>query len=77
MSSPKATTTMNPSSVSLPSYRLAVDGLTGAVVELPEPVIRIELEEAAITSIDWANSDCLAVGTAHGPSYGFCIVDKS
>ncbi|KAL1707141.1 hypothetical protein EV121DRAFT_199826 [Schizophyllum commune] len=35
-------------------------------VELPEPVIRIELEEAAITSIDWANSDCLAVGTAHG-----------
>ncbi|KAL1741425.1 hypothetical protein HDZ31DRAFT_66944 [Schizophyllum fasciatum] len=35
-------------------------------VELPEPILRIELEEAAITSMDWANSDCLAVGTSHG-----------
>ncbi|TRM55617.1 WD40-repeat-containing domain protein [Schizophyllum amplum] len=35
-------------------------------VELSEPSIRIELEEAAITSMDWANSDCLAVGTSQG-----------
>ncbi|KAJ7729652.1 hypothetical protein DFH07DRAFT_178308 [Mycena maculata] len=35
-------------------------------VKLPEPLIRIELEETACWSFDWANSELLAIGTSHG-----------
>ncbi|KAJ7695972.1 hypothetical protein B0H17DRAFT_1198295 [Mycena rosella] len=35
-------------------------------VNLPEPLIRIELEEATCCSFDWANSELVAIGTSHG-----------
>ncbi|TFK64273.1 hypothetical protein BDN72DRAFT_889630 [Pluteus cervinus] len=35
-------------------------------VYLPEPLIRIELEETCCWSLDWANSDFVAIGTTHG-----------
>ncbi|KAJ6557279.1 hypothetical protein DFH09DRAFT_1163602 [Mycena vulgaris] len=35
-------------------------------VKLPEPLIRIELEETACWSFDWANSELVAIGTTHG-----------
>ncbi|KAF8650654.1 hypothetical protein AX16_005134 [Volvariella volvacea WC 439] len=34
-------------------------------VKLPEPLIRIELEETCCWALDWANSEILAVGTTH------------
>jgi transcription factor C subunit 6 len=35
-------------------------------VRLPEPIVRIELEEAAICSLDWGNSELIAAGMANG-----------
>ncbi|KAL0946421.1 hypothetical protein HGRIS_012644 [Hohenbuehelia grisea] len=34
--------------------------------KIPEPLLRIELEQTAITAFDWANSELLAVGNSHG-----------
>ncbi|KAJ7069958.1 hypothetical protein C8F01DRAFT_1246117 [Mycena amicta] len=35
-------------------------------VNIPEPLIRIELEETACLSFDWGNSEIVAIGTTHG-----------
>ncbi|KAF7297836.1 Pre-mRNA splicing factor [Mycena kentingensis (nom. inval.)] len=35
-------------------------------VQLPEPLIRIDLEETACFSFDWGNSELVAIGTTHG-----------
>ncbi|KAF9450261.1 hypothetical protein P691DRAFT_774066 [Macrolepiota fuliginosa MF-IS2] len=35
-------------------------------VKLPRPLVRIELEDASCWSLDWANSEVLAVGTTNG-----------
>ncbi|KAI0263392.1 hypothetical protein BC834DRAFT_827534 [Gloeopeniophorella convolvens] len=35
-------------------------------VKLPEPIVRIELEEAACCTLDWANSEVVAIGLANG-----------
>ncbi|KAJ3576235.1 hypothetical protein NP233_g555 [Leucocoprinus birnbaumii] len=35
-------------------------------VKLPEPLIRIELEETSCWSLDWANSELIAIGTTNG-----------
>lgn len=35
-------------------------------VRLKDPLIRIELEDAVCTCIDWANSEILAVGCSNG-----------
>ncbi|KAF8208730.1 hypothetical protein K438DRAFT_1573564 [Mycena galopus ATCC 62051] len=35
-------------------------------VRLPEPLLRIELEETSCWSFDWANSELVAIGTTHG-----------
>ncbi|KAJ7600867.1 WD40-repeat-containing domain protein [Mycena floridula] len=35
-------------------------------VHLPEPVLRIELDETACWSFDWANSELVAIGTTNG-----------
>ncbi|KAJ7264024.1 hypothetical protein B0H12DRAFT_1102556 [Mycena haematopus] len=35
-------------------------------VKIPEPLLRIELEETACWSFDWANSELVAIGTTHG-----------
>ncbi|KAJ7075875.1 hypothetical protein B0H15DRAFT_865619 [Mycena belliarum] len=35
-------------------------------IKLPEPLIRIELEEAVCWSFDWGNSELVAIGTSHG-----------
>ncbi|KAF7299226.1 Pre-mRNA splicing factor [Mycena indigotica] len=35
-------------------------------IKLPEPLIRIELEETACLSFDWGNSEIVAIGTTHG-----------
>ncbi|KAJ7459664.1 hypothetical protein FB451DRAFT_1045765 [Mycena latifolia] len=42
------------------------DPTTPVFVKLPEPLIRIELEEASCWSFDWANSELVAIGTSHG-----------
>ncbi|KAJ7164647.1 hypothetical protein C8R43DRAFT_1095171 [Mycena crocata] len=42
------------------------DSSTPVFVKIPEPLIRIELEEAACWSFDWANSELVAIGTSHG-----------
>jgi hypothetical protein len=36
------------------------------VVKIPEPLLRIDLEETACWSFDWANSELVAIGTTHG-----------
>ncbi|KAJ7645548.1 hypothetical protein DFH06DRAFT_1333191 [Mycena polygramma] len=35
-------------------------------VRIPEPLLRIELEEAVCWSFDWGNSELVAIGTSHG-----------
>lgn len=50
--------------VSLDSPRFAV--LLLKIVKLPEPLLRIELEETVCWTLDWANSEVLAVGTTNG-----------
>ncbi|CAK5284390.1 unnamed protein product [Mycena citricolor] len=35
-------------------------------VRLPEPIIRIDLEETSCFTFDWANSELIAIGTTHG-----------
>ncbi|KAF9075115.1 hypothetical protein BDP27DRAFT_1315519 [Rhodocollybia butyracea] len=35
-------------------------------INLPEPVLRIELEETCCISLDWANSDVVAIGMTNG-----------
>ncbi|KDQ50099.1 hypothetical protein JAAARDRAFT_142476 [Jaapia argillacea MUCL 33604] len=35
-------------------------------VRVPEPLIRIELEDSACLTFDWANSEVIAVGTSNG-----------
>ncbi|KAJ6509010.1 hypothetical protein C8R45DRAFT_969593 [Mycena sanguinolenta] len=35
-------------------------------VKIPEPLLRIELEETACWTFDWANSELVAIGTTHG-----------
>ncbi|KAJ7935449.1 hypothetical protein B0H13DRAFT_476486 [Mycena leptocephala] len=42
------------------------DPSTPVFVKIPEPLLRIELEEAACWSFDWANSELVAIGTTHG-----------
>ncbi|TFK36417.1 hypothetical protein BDQ12DRAFT_686864 [Crucibulum laeve] len=42
------------------------DSLQPVYIKLPEPLVRIELEETACWTIDWANSELLAVGTTNG-----------
>jgi transcription factor C subunit 6 len=38
-------------------------------VRLPEPIVRIELEEAAFCTLDWGNSELMAAGLANGTPY--------
>ena len=35
-------------------------------VKIPEPLIRIELEETSCWTFDWANSELVAIGTTNG-----------
>ncbi|KAF5357771.1 hypothetical protein D9756_001159 [Leucocoprinus leucothites] len=35
-------------------------------VKLPQPALRIELEETSCWSLDWANSEVIAIGTTNG-----------
>ncbi|KAJ7712442.1 hypothetical protein B0H16DRAFT_1624941 [Mycena metata] len=42
------------------------DPSTPVFVKIPEPLVRIELEEATCWSFDWANSELVAIGTSHG-----------
>ncbi|RDB22994.1 Transcription factor tau subunit sfc6 [Hypsizygus marmoreus] len=35
-------------------------------VKLPEPILRIELEETSCWTFDWANSELVAIGTTNG-----------
>ncbi|KAF9556184.1 hypothetical protein CPC08DRAFT_694740 [Agrocybe pediades] len=35
-------------------------------VKLPQPIVRIELEDAACCAFDWANSEVIAIGTTNG-----------
>ncbi|KAJ6620827.1 hypothetical protein B0H10DRAFT_2020767 [Mycena sp. CBHHK59/15] len=35
-------------------------------LKIPEPLLRIELEETSCWSFDWANSELVAIGTTHG-----------
>lgn len=39
-----------------------------AAVRLPDPVLRIEMEETCCWSIDWANSEVVAIGMTNGES---------
>ncbi|KAJ7644297.1 hypothetical protein FB45DRAFT_1053081, partial [Roridomyces roridus] len=42
------------------------DAATPVFVRIPEPLIRIELEDAVCWSFDWANSELVAIGTSNG-----------
>ena len=37
-----------------------------STVRIPEPILRIELEEAAFCALDWGNSELIAAGLANG-----------
>lgn len=37
-------------------------------VQIPEPLLRIELEETSCWTFDWANSELIAIGTTNGDS---------
>ncbi|THU84354.1 hypothetical protein K435DRAFT_733265 [Dendrothele bispora CBS 962.96] len=36
------------------------------IVRIPNPILRIELEEACCWAVDWANSEMVAIGTTNG-----------
>ena len=36
---------------------------------MPEPLLRIELEETNCWMFDWANSELIAIGTTNGTLY--------
>jgi hypothetical protein len=61
-----------PSSAAGPIYgnviKYSLASLTNEplTVRLPEPLVRIELEEAAFCTLDWANSELIAAGMANG-----------
>lgn len=57
-----------PLSLSLVSFSLAVvdDESLSRIVSLPEPVLRIEHEGTSCWSLDWANSEVIAVGLTNG-----------
>ena len=38
-------------------------------VKMPEPLLRIELEETNCWMFDWANSELIAIGTTNGTLY--------
>jgi transcription factor C subunit 6 len=38
-------------------------------VRLPEPILRIELEEAAFCTLDWGNSELMAAGLSNGTQF--------
>ena len=40
--------------------------MTLFVVKIPEPLVRIELEDACCLTFDWANSEVIAIGTMNG-----------
>lgn len=42
---------------------------------MPDPIIRIELEETCCWTFDWANSELIAIGTTNGieKTFIFCI----
>ena len=40
--------------------------LTLLPVKLPQPILRIELEETSCWTFDWANSEMIAIGTTNG-----------
>ncbi|KAG2154101.1 hypothetical protein DEU56DRAFT_773050 [Suillus clintonianus] len=42
------------------------DPMRPTFVHLPEPLLRIELEETSCWSLDWANSETIAVGCTNG-----------
>ncbi|KAF8967306.1 hypothetical protein BDZ97DRAFT_1903428 [Flammula alnicola] len=42
------------------------DGSQPVFVKLPHPILRIELEETSCWSLDWANSEVIAIGTTSG-----------
>jgi transcription factor C subunit 6 len=42
------------------------DPMRPTFVRLPEPLLRIELEETSCWSLDWANSEIIAVGCTNG-----------
>ncbi|KAG6845274.1 hypothetical protein H0H87_011683 [Tephrocybe sp. NHM501043] len=42
------------------------DSLQPVYVKLPEPLLRIELEETSCWTFDWANSEQVAIGTTNG-----------
>ena len=44
------------------------------VVKLSEPLLRIELEETSCWSLDWANSELIAVGCTNGQFHVACII---
>lgn len=48
------------------------------LVYLPEPLLRIELEETSCWTCDWANSELVAIGTTSGNSILLhdCILDS-
>ncbi|KAF5368890.1 hypothetical protein D9758_003108 [Tetrapyrgos nigripes] len=54
-----------PEDVTPPGY----DGKEPVVVKIPDPILRIELEEACCWALDWANSEVIAVGTTNGQSF--------
>lgn len=41
-------------------------------VKVAEPLLRVELENAACWSLDWANSEVLAVGCSNGELVSQC-----
>lgn len=45
---------------------LSVKKSVSRTVRLPEPALRIEHEGASCWSLDWANSDIIAVGLTNG-----------
>ncbi|KZT23993.1 hypothetical protein NEOLEDRAFT_1170475 [Neolentinus lepideus HHB14362 ss-1] len=42
------------------------DSVHPKFVKIPEPLVRIELEETSCMSLDWANSEVLAIGCTNG-----------
>ncbi|KAG1734326.1 hypothetical protein EDB19DRAFT_1896481 [Suillus lakei] len=53
------------------------DPMRPTFVHLPEPLLRIELEETSCWSLDWANSETIAVGCTNGYVAVYDIVSSS
>ena len=61
------------STASVFQYKLITDG----IVHLGEPAIRIDIEGAACWSLDWGNSELIAIGCSNGGTQDiFKAVDR-